>query len=188
MNHTSIKDLEKYYGFKRKSDIQKGQVSEEYYIKWLNTKEQKYLDEIGDYNKEDCLSTAELLQWFLEIRDKNLPWFEPKVKEINLRPREEKMQIYEKKLKEADLESKDLQKIVYDILGFYYRENKPEYRRYFSRKLKDHEELVDVFKIINVICLSTSTYLLPSEYKNPYDCGYYDKSSKKSLLRKILNQ
>ena len=139
----SIKDLEKYYNFKRKSDIRKGQVSEEYYIKWLNTKEQKYLDEIGDYNKEDCLSTAELLQWFLEIRDKNLPWFEPKVKEINLRPREEKMQIYEKKLKEADLESKDLQKIVYDILGFYYRENKPEYRRYFSRKLKDHEELVD---------------------------------------------
>jgi uncharacterized protein len=76
----SIKDLEKYYGFKRKSDIQKGQVSEEYYIKWLNTKEQKYLDEIGDYNKEDCLSTSELLKWFLEIRDKNLPWFEPKVK------------------------------------------------------------------------------------------------------------
>jgi hypothetical protein len=135
----SIKDLEKYYGFKRKSDIQKGQVSEEYYIKWLNTKEQKYLDEIGDYNKEDCLSTSELLKWFLQIRDKNLPWFEPKVKEINLRPREEKMQAYEKKLKEADLESKDLQKIVYDILGFYYRENKPEYRRYFSRKLKDHE-------------------------------------------------
>jgi predicted RecB family nuclease len=139
----SIKDLEKYYEFKRKSDIRKGQVSEEYYIKWLNTKEQKYLDEIGDYNKEDCLSTAELLKWFHEIRDKNLPWFEPKVKEINLRPREEKMQIYEKKLKEADLESKDLQKIVYDILGFYYRENKPEYRRYFSRKLKDHEELVE---------------------------------------------
>jgi uncharacterized protein len=139
----SIKDLEKYYNFKRKSDIRKGDVSEDYYIKWLNTKEQKYLDEIGEYNKEDCRSTSELHKWFLEIRDKNLPWFEPKVKEIDLRPREIKMQSYEQKLKMADLENKDLQKIVYDILGFYYRENKPEYRRYFERKFKNHEELIE---------------------------------------------
>ena len=43
-------------------------------------------------------------------------------------------------------------------------------------------------KIVNVICLNNSTYFLPDDYKNPYDCGYYDKTLKKSLLRKILNQ
>jgi len=43
-------------------------------------------------------------------------------------------------------------------------------------------------KIINITCFNHSTYLLPTDYKNPYDCGYYDKTLKRSLLRKILNQ
>ena len=43
-------------------------------------------------------------------------------------------------------------------------------------------------KIVNILCLNNSTYFLPDDYKNPYDCGYYDKTLKKSLLRKILNQ
>lgn len=42
-------------------------------------------------------------------------------------------------------------------------------------------------KLMNLLFSDQSTYFLPSEYKNPYDCGYYDKVSKKSLLRKILN-
>jgi hypothetical protein len=42
-------------------------------------------------------------------------------------------------------------------------------------------------KMVNLLSCKQSTYFLPSEYKNPYDCGYYDKVSKKSLLRKILN-
>jgi hypothetical protein len=43
-------------------------------------------------------------------------------------------------------------------------------------------------KIVNIICFNQSSYFLPDDYKNPYDCGYYDKTLKKSLLRKILNQ
>jgi len=43
-------------------------------------------------------------------------------------------------------------------------------------------------KLINICYSTESTYYLPHEYKNPYDCGHYDKISKKSLLRKILNQ
>ena len=43
-------------------------------------------------------------------------------------------------------------------------------------------------KIINIIYSSQSNYFLPNEYKNPYDCGHYDKTLKISLLRKILNQ
>jgi len=29
--------------------------------------------------------------------------------------------------------------------------------------------------------------VLPPDYKDPYDCGYVDKKTNKSLLRKILN-
>jgi len=43
-------------------------------------------------------------------------------------------------------------------------------------------------KLINIYYSNESNYYLPNDYKNPYDCGYYDKTSKRSLLRKILNQ
>ena len=43
-------------------------------------------------------------------------------------------------------------------------------------------------KIINIIFCNKSVYFLPSEYKNPYDCGYYDTTINTSLLRKIINQ
>ncbi len=137
----SIKDLEKYYNFKRTSDIKKGDVSEEYYINWLDTKEQKYLDEIEKYNKEDCHSTLELHKWLLSLRDKNLSWFKPKIEELELREREVEMKEYEERLKNADLKDKNLQKIVHDILGFYYRSNKPKWRRYFDRKFQTDEDL-----------------------------------------------
>ena len=33
----SIKEIEKYYDFKRTGEIQKGDVSEEYYIRYIET-------------------------------------------------------------------------------------------------------------------------------------------------------
>jgi hypothetical protein len=42
-------------------------------------------------------------------------------------------------------------------------------------------------KIYNfVFCNKSNTLFIPEEYKNPYDCGFYDEKSKISLLRKIL--
>ena len=43
----SIKDLEKYYNFQRTGDVRKAVQSEEYYIEWLETQDQKYLDALG---------------------------------------------------------------------------------------------------------------------------------------------
>ena len=80
----SIKDLEKYYDFKRNSDIKKGTVSEEYYNKWIETGDKKFLDEIAIYNKEDCISTAEFHKWLIQKRDKNLLWFVSKIEEFKL--------------------------------------------------------------------------------------------------------
>jgi hypothetical protein len=42
-------------------------------------------------------------------------------------------------------------------------------------------------KIYNFIfCNKESIIFIPNEYKNPYDCGYFDEKSNMSLLRKIL--
>jgi len=42
-------------------------------------------------------------------------------------------------------------------------------------------------KIVNFFKCNHDTSFLPKDYKHPYDCGYFDKKTNKSLLRKILN-
>ena len=50
----SIKDIGKYYDFKRTGDILKGDVSEEFYIQFMQNII-KTLDKIEEYNKQDCI-------------------------------------------------------------------------------------------------------------------------------------
>ena len=45
-----MENLEKFYNFKRSGDLQKGDVSQDYYTEWMETKEQKLLDEIKKNN------------------------------------------------------------------------------------------------------------------------------------------
>ena len=42
----SLKNIEKFYEFKREGDVQRGDASQEYYIEWLETQDQNFLDEI----------------------------------------------------------------------------------------------------------------------------------------------
>jgi uncharacterized protein len=183
----SIKDLEKYYNFKRTSDIRKGDVSEEYYINWLDTKDQNLLDEIEKYNKEDCHSTFELRKWLISIRDKDLPWFTPRVEELDLRPREIEMHEYEKKLKDADLKDKNLEKIIFDILGFYYRANKPKWRRYFDRKFSTHDEIFNDVECIGNMRKSAPTEVVKKSYVFTYTYDEQDFKIKKGDTVHIAN-
>lgn len=52
---------------------------------------------------------------------------------------------------------------------------------------KEYPYLFYAQYIVNFFCCKSSKSLLPNDYKDPYDCGYYDEKQKKSLMRKILN-
>ena len=93
----SLKDIEKYYDFKRSGDIRKGDVSEEFYIQWMETKDQKLLDQIAEYNKQDCLSTFKLRKWLLKIKPEQTKWFVPEKEQMDLRPHEEVLLEYQAK-------------------------------------------------------------------------------------------
>ena len=71
-NSYSLKNVEKFYEFKREGDVQRGDASQEYYIEWLETQDQNFLDEIESYNKQDCSSTNQLHQWLLRIKPSRL--------------------------------------------------------------------------------------------------------------------
>ena len=63
------------FGFKREGDVQRGDASQEYYIEWLETQDQNFLDEIESYNKQDCISTFQLHKWLLGIKPSETSWF-----------------------------------------------------------------------------------------------------------------
>src|SRR5438128_415180 len=63
----SLKELESLYRGKRSTKIVDAAGSIVAYEDWLESREQRLLDEIGRYNEDDCLSTAQLRDW-LEAR------------------------------------------------------------------------------------------------------------------------
>jgi len=144
-NSYSLKNVEKFYNFKREGDVQKGDVSQDYYSEWIETQDQNYLDEIESYNKQDCRSTFELHKWLLEIKPPETSWFVPykKDEEMQLRDWEVDMIAYQEKVEKSKIKDAKIKQLMSDIIGFYNREDKPAWREFFDRRSKSDEELID---------------------------------------------
>src|SRR5210317_1936149 len=144
-NSYSLKNVEKFYEFKREGDVQRGDASQEYYIEWLETQDQNFLDEIESYNKQDCSSTYQLHQWLLRIKPSETSWFvsQKKDSEMKLRDWEVDMITYQEKVEKSKIKNKQIKQLMSDIIGFYNREDKPAWREFFDRRTKSDEELID---------------------------------------------
>lgn len=77
----SIKKLEAFYGFERRTALRRGDDSILLFESWLDDGDPSTLDEIRDYNDDDCRSTHALHGWLLERRNEliareaiDLPW------------------------------------------------------------------------------------------------------------------
>lgn len=64
----SIKKLERFYGMQRATDVKKGDESIVMFEQWRITQDSATLNDIRDYNKDDCESTYLLHKWLLEQR------------------------------------------------------------------------------------------------------------------------
>ena len=144
----SIKDIEKYYDFKRTGDILKGDVSEEFYIQWMQKNDQQLLDKIEEYNKQDCISTFRLRKWLLRIKPQQTRWFVPEKDKIEIRPFEERLLEYREKFKNSKIKDNKIVQLLSDIVGFFLREQKPSWRQHFDRKDLSDSELIDDREVI----------------------------------------
>ena len=82
----SLKNLEKFYQYKRKGEIKKANESTDKYLDWIETAEEKLLEDIKLYNREDCESTYYLREWLTEIKPKDSIYAvkkEPEIREKN---------------------------------------------------------------------------------------------------------
>ena len=141
----SIKNLEPLYNFKREGDLRKGDISQDYYAEWKETGVQSLLDDIEFYNKQDCHSTYELREWLIKIRPENCTWFEPYLKDSDYEKKDFELrnERYIKDIQSKKFKFPKIAQTVSDIVGFFRRDLRPEYRLYFERKDKTHEELVE---------------------------------------------
>jgi predicted RecB family nuclease len=188
----SIKNLETFYSEKRAGEVKNAAASIVYYEKWLLTKDKQYLEEIVEYNKEDCKSTFLLREWLLKLRPHDVTWMnesdgdsrasEKPKSEVQLR-REQELEAYRQKLlgdETLDPEDLALRELVFHLLSFHRRADKPEWWSIFSRRDMSTEELIDDPECIGGMTLQR---ILPNSSDRGADIWVYRYPDQEFKLR-----
>src|SRR3954447_24521828 len=151
----SIKSLERFYMPARATQVVSGGDSLVVYDRYRQTGEASLLDEIRDYNRDDCLSTLLLRDWLIARAEEAGCWPPPRVeptpeaeKEREARAereaRERDQAVLEASLT-ADPQAPDVgaRQLMADLVGFHRREAKPVWWAFFDRQERSTEELVE---------------------------------------------
>ncbi len=148
----SIKSLERFYMDDRTSEVQKGSESVDMYLKWQDTRDQKILDDIALYNKEDCISTHKLYEWLLGLKDDS-NFFEPEKYTEFSNEYDERFYETQKSIEKIK-EKENFKTLLTNLLEFHRREIKSDWWLYFSRQdydLQDHFNDMDAVGGLNLI-------------------------------------
>lgn len=138
----SIKSMEAFYGLKREGEVKTSGGSVVAYETWRETGEQAILDEIWEYNKDDCVSTMQLRDWFVSIRP-DRPW--PDLGEPAAEQEAEEdaaTEEFRKELAASGLPP-EKQEMLFNLGLFHQRERKPAQWAVFDSVSKDEDELID---------------------------------------------
>jgi uncharacterized protein len=159
----SIKNIERFYGEKRLGDVANAVDSIVFYARWLEAKdgdtwhESTMLKDIRDYNHQDCDSTMKLTSWLRSLRQLHqapayLPKEDPRrdVKHPDTERYADTLAL--KLLSEiptvipsADEGKWKVHELLAHLLGFHWRELKPEYWAMYERlEMSEIELLEDV--------------------------------------------
>jgi uncharacterized protein len=154
----SIKNMEVFYmkGV-RDGDVKTGMGSVVFYERWRQEKDNGLLKQIADYNEDDCRSTYLLREWLLANRPSEINWFKSdeensgKEAKETLTEAENLLIPYREALIDPLPENRDdwkpahfLNELIYFLVDFHRREDKPGYWALFARsEMTDEEALED---------------------------------------------
>ena len=164
----SIKYIEHFYSAARSGDVKTAGASIVYYEQWKSTGDAALLQAIEDYNKDDVVSTFELRQWLMSIRPSgaevhgSVAGAPAEVAAEVQKPKSESalkaeaaMEVYREKLiggLSDDVLSRtddDMTKeLMYQLLGFHRRTEKPVWWALFARQEASDEELLEDVEVI----------------------------------------
>ncbi|WFU25130.1 TM0106 family RecB-like putative nuclease [Bradyrhizobium sp. CB1717] len=145
----SLKDLEQIYRGKRAGDVTTAADSIVEYEKWRLTGEAAILESIAYYNKEDCVSTAQLRDWLEDMRPPGVDY--RVVDEADDKPeqsaarkaREAAKRDLARRVRASASGNADLRELVAELLWFHQRAQKPGWWSVFERQSWSEDELVD---------------------------------------------
>ncbi|AHE66930.1 RecB family nuclease, putative, TM0106 family [Legionella oakridgensis ATCC 33761 = DSM 21215] len=166
----SIKNVEHLYRSKRLTDVGTGSDSVVVYGHWRENPDgdtwqtSKILQDIRDYNIDDCNSTQELVDWLrLRQKEQGIPYL-GKVELVTVEQKEEiheRLQLRDRllqKVHDLNLQGKGRDAAVYSMfawsLEFHRRESKPVFWRLFDRLGLSDEELLDDLDCL-ALCMRT---------------------------------
>jgi len=154
----SIKNMEVFYmPGAREGEVKTAMGSVVYYERWRQEKDDKLLKQIADYNEDDCRSTYLLREWLMDRRPSKIDWFKAdedkpgKEAEETLTEAEMLLIPYREELLDPLPENRNdwkqehfLNELIYFLVDFHRREDKPGYWALFTRaELTDEEAIED---------------------------------------------
>lgn len=143
----SIKSLEALTGFVRKGEVKTAGGSVVAYEAWRETKDQAILDDIEDYNRQDCVSTEKLRVWLTSIRPEG-PWPNPGESAAEKEVEEDaEAEALRASLQASDL-TPELQEACFNLGCFHKRELKPAWWAIFDSLGKEDEDLIEDFNAL----------------------------------------
>lgn len=160
----SIKSLEKFYMRQRTALVKAGDDSIEEYERWRETGDANILQEISDYNEEDCLSTFLLRDWLLERCEEAIGrWGEAAVREAAEDDEEASEEIIsegqqlaidrlgliervqataEVRRNAGDIEEAEMLELSAELMQYHSREAKPAFWEIYNRYAMTEDQLV----------------------------------------------
>lgn len=162
----SIKSIERFYSSKQRAgDVTTAGASVVFYEKWKTSGDPAILQAIADYNEDDVRSTYELREWLLSIRPAEASWLShngvlpattesPSLSAAALAAAETMEEFRRKLLDELPddpllwNEEHRLKELLFHLLGFHRRTEKPVWWALFARKDASEDELLDDLEAI----------------------------------------
>ena len=161
----SIKAIERFYSSKaREGDVKTAGASVVFYDRWKTSGDPAILQAIADYNEDDVRSTYELREWLLSLRPESAAWHsltgaQPGKPDEAVSPTAaaaaELMEGFRTRLLDSlPAERLDwtvehrLKELLFHLLGFHRRSEKPAWWALFARKDASEDELLDDLEAI----------------------------------------
>ena len=170
-----LKELEIFYlGADRVAAIKTAQDSVVLYASWRETKTQELLDQIRDYNLEDCLSTMKCRDWLVSLCPEDIPRlssgeFEPPA----ANPDFDVQQLINRLLERAPADESEFRELAGQLTMFHRRSSRPEWWQFFAtgelteEELRESAECVGELELIDIIPAENKRGLPLYEYKYP---------------------
>lgn len=143
----SIKNMEKFYlSQARGGEVTTAGDSIVMYERWRRIRDDRLLEEIGEYNRVDCSSTLMCRDWLVGMRAPGAPWYAPEDEDLGGGQRDEAERAVGEMaaaLLTDEHGEEDWRQLLVDLLEFHRRESKPAWWAVFSRQDLPHVELLE---------------------------------------------